>query len=516
MENRKIILVGAIFAWFFISGTAFSANRINGYFLLGTNLAWFDGNYGHDLGASHPEKWKPGFSEETCRNYFRDISALGYRVLRVWAFERQQGLLFDSEDKMVTALSPELLKNCDVLMKVAAENRIFIYWTMLNHLIVEDEGGKHMNIIFDEKVRQSYIKNALIPFVKRYASHPAFFAVDLLNEAEGAIGKSDALTGAYKPWRGVTWWTMRGFIKTCTSSLHSAIPGVKVSSTSGWHEHKNLGRYKDLGLDFLDWHSYHDSGELPNVKDLKIGDLPCILGECGPEKKTRDDALQERNWKKYIEQAYSKGYAGVLTWSYGTAGDDNNFSVLNKDRSWRPAAKVSTEFTWKNHDVGPTMFDAWNKSILNAVSSALSPILAVGPGSDQRSSWYKLYRSLQNGAPYRNPDYALAKFDEACSALYKSYQSLMKRKSQGDSSQQVAQGIENIRKLAKRVVDAIAKSSNPGRDKVLSRASAKTFLLGIVEMPGNISNLFQPPVKIKRESSYDKVKGISSNPFNDE
>ena len=83
MQNRKFMLVGALIAWFFITGTAFSANRIDGYFLIGTNLAWFDGDYGHDLGPSHPEKWNPSFSEETCRKYFRDISAMGCRVLRV-------------------------------------------------------------------------------------------------------------------------------------------------------------------------------------------------------------------------------------------------------------------------------------------------------------------------------------------------------------------------------------------------------------------------------------------------
>lgn len=510
MAFRKgcfFLLLMALFAWTTLPVQA--GNRMNGWFVIGANLAWFDHDYGHDLGPSHPEKWSPAFKPETCRRYFADLAAMGCKVVRVWVFERQQGMLFDSQDKLVVGLDEKLLQNCDTLMKIAAENRLYIYWTLLNHLIVEDEEGKHMNIISDPQVRESFINNAVIPFLKRYGKSSHFFAVDIINEAEGAIGGIDALSGAHNPLRGVTWRTMLPFIKTVAAAIHRDIPGVKVTSTSGWHEHNNLGRYKDLGLDFLDFHSYHDSGKLPYVKDLDVGNLPVIVGECGPEKKSRDDALTAKNWKAYIQEAYQKGYAGVLPWSYGAPGEDTNFTAVNADRTWRPAASVIQTFTRTTGDAGPTFWDPYNKSIMASVNAAIKPILAVGPSSIPNSSWNRLMASLQKTYPYRNPDFALRKLDEMSLALYDSCKALLKKEAEGKGSPQISNAVANLKVLAFRAIAAIKKTEDPGRKTLLGSQAVRGYLNGVLSMTAAGSGTNAPVNLTKPSLADDPVPGIS-------
>lgn len=489
--------------------TAFadSPNRLNGWFVFGTNFAWFDHDYGHDLGHSHPGNWNPIFTAEKCRAYFADIAAMKCRVLRVWAFEAQEGMIFDSNDLMVTGLDPLFLKNCDTMMEIAAENGLHIYWSMLNHLIVKDEEGKHMNIITDPKVRESYIQNALLPFVKRYAKHPAFFAVDIINEAEGAIGGTDAFSGRGEFFCGTSWNHMRNFIRECAKALHDSIKGVMVSSTSGWKEHKNLKRYKDLGLDFLDYHSYLDNANIPSVKDLDAGGLPVILGECGPGDKKRNDSLQAKNWKAYLETTYAKGYAGVLTWSYGTPGEDTNFSMVNKDRSWRPAASVLANFGRKTPDAGPIFADDKNNTILNSVQLVMKPVFAVGFSGNKTGSWDKFLTSLSRGKPYKNPDYALLKLDEMNQTLFLFCQNLFRYKARGLSS--VDQGIKSYKTIAKQCLNAIQRLPEPMRKEIRSRPSVKSYLQGILDMS---AGSFLPAVKINTGGAKPLN---SSTPFGD-
>lgn len=145
----------AIFFLFlaFIVAPAEAGNRLGGSFVFGMNLAWFDHDYGHDLGKSHPEGWNPSFTEEKCRKYFADLKKMKCRVLRIWAFERHEGLVFDQADTLVIGLDPVFLANCDSVMRLAQEYQLKVCWTLLNHLIAEDEKGKHMAIIRKKEVR---------------------------------------------------------------------------------------------------------------------------------------------------------------------------------------------------------------------------------------------------------------------------------------------------------------------------------------------------------------------------
>lgn len=507
MNIRQAAVLFVIFSLMVLT-PAFSQDRIGGNFVLGLNLAWFDGDYGHDLGPSHPEGWKPSFTEEKCRKYFKEVSSMGCRVVRVWAFERQEGLVFDSKDRLVTGLDPLFLKNCDSLMKIAQENRLFIYWTLLNHLIVEDEGGKHMSLLRVPEEGRSYNENAVVPFLKRYGNHPAFWAVDLMNEAEGAIGGIDALSGAYDPRKGCTWKTMRAFLKETITAVRREVPKIKISSSSGWHEYKNLDKFSGLGLDFLDWHSYRDDADIPDRSKLGNRGIPIIIGECGPKDKGKNDQLQKRNWEAYLYGAYKKGYAGILPWSYGKPGGNDNFNLVNADGSWRPATQALINFARGYGDIGPTFPSDRNQTLLSAIEDSMSEFFNLGPGSNAKSSWARLYWYLKKGFPYANPDYALTRLDFCCSALYSSYRSLLRK---GDST-------KNRRKhlsfLARKILTKIVNSSDPGRREILERHSVKVLLKSVAY--GQDTEILSGAF-IKKSTSAattgKKVSGSTNNPF---
>ncbi|MBF0546557.1 MAG: hypothetical protein HQM08_19075 [Candidatus Riflebacteria bacterium] len=449
-------------------------NRIDRWFVFGTNLAWFKNDYAWDIGPNHASgDLKTSFDPAYCETVFQNLENMGCPLVRIWAFEGQEGLMF-TEDLTkdpkypyheVTGLDPVFMQNCRTIMETAQKHHIHLYWTLLNHLIREEQGGRHMRIITDPKVRSTYINNAAVPFLKEFANNPAFFAVDIINEAEGAVGGFDALSGGYNPLIGCSWKEMRVFIKECADAFHSAIPGIKVTSTSGYHEWNNLkaGRFSGLGLDFYDWHSYQDNPNFPDASTLGL-DKPVIVGECGPktmQSKGNYD-FQGKNWKAYLEQA-RKGYAGILTWSYGNAGTDNNYVMVNADHTWRPGAKVI--FDYANGelfpDAGPILLSDQGKIDLACVNEAVKPILNaahdpifVSGKTFIQQKIIKLANQVWNYYPYLNPKYARIQI-ERISGEITDLGDYEARTNPNEPDQ-----IQNLQKLGSGVLEAVNSSQN--------------------------------------------------------
>lgn len=436
MASRKVTGFVFILAAFLAALMPIQAeqliNRIDRFFVFGSNLAWFNNNYGADIGTNHAEGgWSPAFSQEHCEKVFANLEKMGCPVIRIWAFERQEGLTFTADLTSdpaypyheVTGLDDKFMTNCRFLMNCAARHHVKVYWSLLNHLIREEQDGRHMRIITDDKVRKSYIKNAALPFLQEFARHPAFFAVDIMNEADGAVGGIDFLSGGMNPRLGCTWKQMRIFIKKCAKAFHQAIPGIRVTCTSGWHEYKNVkaGRFSGLGLDFYDWHSYKDEPDLPHARELKL-DKPVIIGECGPKTQEPDEnySLQGKNWNAYLVQA-RKGYAGLLSWSYGNQGTASNFTMVNEDHSWRSGAKFIYQATRGAliPDAGPLMLTDAEAKALKTLNNALQTVIDLKDNSNPRTLNIAQKRLVWLGNetakyyPYVNPRYAVFSFTRA-------------------------------------------------------------------------------------------------------
>nr|MBP7635902.1 hypothetical protein [Candidatus Ozemobacteraceae bacterium] len=208
----------------------------------------------------------------------------------------------------------------------------------------------------------------------------------------------------------------------------AAVPGIKVTSTSGWHESASLKakRFSGLGLDFYDWHSYKDNAEIPAASELGL-DKPVILGECGPKtnKPDADYSLQGKNWRAYFEQA-RRGYAGVLTWSYGNPGSEENMVMVNKDHSWRAGARAIYEYSRGRlfPDAGPILLTDEEKADLPEINEAVNVLFSMANDpllADAERLTGKLFISMvgQSGYyyPYLNPNFAKLRLQAVCKTL---------------------------------------------------------------------------------------------------
>lgn len=279
--------------------------------------------------AYKPE-WGYGFDREKVEKYFADMRDMGIQVVRWWLFaDCRAGIIFDQEGYPIGVQS-EVFEHMDIVMdEICPKYQIKMYWCLISGLSKTD----HFNIITDERVREAYIQNVLIPIARRYGDHPYLFAFDLMNEPESDV------RGPSGNWslRGTDWDTMRDFLKECADAIHRVSSKAKVSVGSGWHSWSNVakGRYKGLGLDFYDFHIYTDSTYLLPVKSLKL-DKPCLIGEYNVSEETaRDEERQTGLVEGFLREAKEKGYMGVLIWSYDYPGTKSPYGMLRPDGSWK-------------------------------------------------------------------------------------------------------------------------------------------------------------------------------------
>lgn len=306
-------------------------------FIIGCNLPWLDGKMGWDI-AYHP-KWGYGFDFETADKYFADMHKMGIQVVRWWIFtDCRAGIVFD-EKGYPLRIQDEVLNHLDFVMnELCPKYEISMYWCLLSGLL----NTNHFNLITDPKIRRAYIQKVITPLAERYRNHLSLFAFDLMNEPESDIAGS---SGNWSP-RGIDWTMMRAFLKECADAIHFVAPNTKISVGSGWHGFENVkrGLYKDLGLDFYDFHLYTDETSLPLVESLKL-DKPCLIGEYNTKESTAaDESKQTRLVKRFLQDARAKGYMGVLVWSYDYPQTESAYGLLRRDGLWKAVGKVIQQF----------------------------------------------------------------------------------------------------------------------------------------------------------------------------
>lgn len=529
--SRSVIRVavlgmGLVMAGLSLADAAQAASeRIDRWFVFGTNLAWFGNSYGADLGPNHAEGgWKPSFDRDECERVFANLARMGCPVVRIWAMERQEGLTFTADLTTdpkwpyheVTGLDAQFLENCDTLMAIAERHRVMVYWTLLNHLIREEQGGRHLRIITDPKVRRTFIENAAVPFVKRYAERPAFFAVDIINEADGAVGRADAATGCFRPLEGCTWAQMREFIRDVARAIHQECPGVKVTASSGWHGWKNVkaGRFSGLGLDFYDFHVYDDRPNLPHARELGL-DRPVLVGEIGPKTERPDAGYQRQgeNWTAFFEQA-RKGYAGVLSWSYGKPGAENNFVMVEADHSWRSGAKVMHRYAQGDlfPDAGPLLLTPSEREELATINRLARMVIDAASvsrlgGGDAGVALAQAARDARRYHPYLNPKYARLALGRLVGGVLTAIHATGAASSSPGSGPAAAAGRQLAADLWRTGADNPQVAANRGMIRL-------SVLAGLGPVPGaDVTPI--PPTIVTPASGKPAVGSIDNHPFGD-
>jgi hypothetical protein len=325
--------------------------RIDGVYrpVKGINLAWLNGQYGHDFGLSpvNPQ-WGVHFDKGDLARYFDDMARMDLSVVRIWVFEDLEGLRFDGEG-YIEGIDPRLLDNYEVALALAREKGLHLYLCLTNNVGKTCRQLGVRDIIADPTARGRYLDRAVKPFVARFKGDGGVFAFDIMNEPEGEVA---GRTGNWKD-DGYSWSVMRSFIRDNVRAIHGADPRRLVSCGSGWHSFENIkaGIYSGLELDFYDFHVYRNDGRLPPVRELGV-DRPVLIGEFNQDnqKEVEDDALQRRAVEAFLRGARDGGYAGALFWDYGhpKAGGVAFLRILRGRGSgeWRPAAAILRDFRW--------------------------------------------------------------------------------------------------------------------------------------------------------------------------
>jgi len=323
------------------------------FFALGVNLAWLDNQYDHDFGKNEIMGYDfRAYDEQQHRSnldaYLKDISLIGAHVVRLWLFERFEGLKFDEQGN-VKGIDDGLLNNIADVLNVAKKYDLHIYLCLMDTWGVSvhsQENLPRLNaMIVKEQTRKSFIENALKPLVSdSKIKDSKLFAIDVMNEPEGLYSSI---------WRKeIEWSDVISFIKDCTSSIHDS-SDFKVSC--GFQQYQTLMDNKDelKDLDFYDYHEYNDDGSLLPCSNLALT-KPCIIGECGQKSERYDDKIYDRAIKKFLKNAWKNGYAGCFVWNYNYKGYDaddsnNRHSLIKSDGSWRNACNSLVRFSKKHN-----------------------------------------------------------------------------------------------------------------------------------------------------------------------
>lgn len=345
-------------------------------FITGTNNGWFLDKYAADLGYnqfSGTELWhwpyndpipidltkpdpnppRPWLSDhpELIEQYFSQVQGLD--VVRIWVFERLEGIRFDANRKII-GIDPELTSNLLKILNSASLHGIRVYLCLFDSWVVKhqplqglpadriDEYNSWnaairniMKSIVDDPF--DFTHNVLQPLVSSIAAHPAVYAIDVMNEPEGMVQDTPVVSNS----------SMRNYISQCCSVIR---PQLKASV--GCMRSGTAKGYSDLPVDFCDFHSYDESASLTAYNAGSYNNKPCIVGECGypvngSNSSTRA-AKEVQTAKDYVNLALSKGYSGCLVWDQDFTSDANKAAIeqwlvqfASSNNQVQPAPKMS-------------------------------------------------------------------------------------------------------------------------------------------------------------------------------
>ncbi|MFQ5940329.1 MAG: cellulase family glycosylhydrolase [Nitrososphaerales archaeon] len=321
------------------------------YFAFGVNLIWLDGQYDHDFGKNELlgydfRAYDDKQEKVNLDAYFKDISEMGAHVVRLWLFERFEGLTFDKNGN-VNGIDDGLVKNIADVLNVAERYNLYLYICLMDTWGVSVHSQQYLSklnaIIAKEEVRKSYVDNALKKFITdtRLKTN-RIFGIDVLNEPEGMYSSL---------WRrDIEWVDVMRFINECVNAVHT----VNIRVACGFQRYQTLIDNKDVlkNLDFYDYHEYNDDGDLIPYSTLAL-DKPCIIGECGQKSEKYDDEIYDKTVTRFLDNSWKNGYAGCLIWCYTYRGYDkkdsnNRYSLITSDGKWRRACYYLPDFNEKH------------------------------------------------------------------------------------------------------------------------------------------------------------------------
>lgn len=329
-------------------------------FILGANLAWLDDQYDHDFGNNEIIKGNPiaySTNSDNFSSYLQDMKNMGIQVIRLWVFERFEGLYFNP-DGTVKHVDPVLLQNLADACTIASKIGIKFYlclmdtWGIWQNTSPDKQQwlSTFNGLITTPNKTNSFLNNAVMPLISDDRIKNSIFAVDVINEPEG-LDRANAINDKQYPTDTKIWWSsLVTYINTCADFIKNSNMKVSCGFQNVSTVQDDSNNFSDH-LDFFDFHKYDDYGVLPSYDSLGIN-IPCIIGECGQGTTKWDNQIQTNAITSFLNNALTNGYAGCFVWNYNfknftdaRKNDDCYLSLINPDGSRRPVCSVINEFS---------------------------------------------------------------------------------------------------------------------------------------------------------------------------
>ncbi len=273
----------------------------------GINLAWQD--YGGDFGADpkYPG-FGPTYDGTKMQGYLNDIRSRHMNIVRVWLFEDQSGLSFSGN--YCTGVSAAALSNIKDFVTRANNNGITAYVMLFNNNIpagyITGDNGT------------SLVNNVIVPLAKALNGKRVVY--DLMNECDYGAPS-------------IGWGKLRNFFYNAANAIHGITSYDWVTASDDHSDDFNsnfYGTVGGLGFNFYDYHQYSNVNTPLRVTPAAVHNAPLYLGEFGPTGgwNNYSDADDQKTVDYFAAEANSKGYSGMLAWSYI---GDSNYMLQNKN-----------------------------------------------------------------------------------------------------------------------------------------------------------------------------------------
>jgi len=220
-------------------------------FIVGINLPCIDNQYDHDIGSNEVRGIEYGDqplqstfkdTKKHFEKYLETISSLGVKVVRLWLFERFEGLQFNS-DGSVFGISKDMVYNLKDACKIAQKYNVKFYFCLMDTwgVLADDLKNSPKG---DPRVKYAAILNGLITtpskrksflnlvanlLVKDDDIKNSVWAVDVLNEPDG-IERTQTMESSIqgKIDTGITWDHLYDYINDACDTIKNNA-GHKVS-----------------------------------------------------------------------------------------------------------------------------------------------------------------------------------------------------------------------------------------------------------------------------------------------
>lgn len=303
--------------------------------LIGVNLPWFEGAYGHDLGTSpaHPE-YPIAYDPERVDQTLARLSGYGVSLVRIWLFENCEGIRCSADGEIV-GIDPIFLHNVDHLAGALADHGMQAYWTLLDANSVDrNHDAVTRSILINPTVTDQFLRLCLLPTLQRVAC--VTWGLDLCNEPEALVYDGRLNGGGWEE----TWSQVVSGLCRMLDVLDETLPDIPVGVGSGYYEgtaweellRPRLGRR----LQIVDYHSHRRGSQISLVDPRPSSGQWLVLGELGVGGIDRDASRQE--WRETQEYFARKlrtlreyPFKAVFVWFLSSTSSAHAASLFFKD-----------------------------------------------------------------------------------------------------------------------------------------------------------------------------------------